>query len=306
MNANLFYKSYFWVRAIPIRLRKMFWLFRNLELKNILSAIQHLKLKKEHWVEFRNNQGKHCSTLALNFLDKYQGKHIKGDYYLWTIDNRKMYGTYIHLHRLLYEFCAGIFEVIYTCQIENKKILDIGSYVGESAIFFLEKKAQKVICYEPVPINFGALKLNVKKFGNKVEYFEKAMGKNSELGKIHSHAPMGELNFGPSGHENSQHVLTCEFLSLTDLLSKHDVDIVKMDCEGAEMYMIDTPTEVLQKVPYWIIETHGQQNYNNVSELMRKAGFSQKKILNMVPEIDVIHFAYGPQKEPTIYVPQLL
>lgn len=306
MRSNLFKKTYQWAKAIPIRLRKLFWLLRNLELKNIPSAVKHLKLKKEHWVEFKNNQGKHCSTLALNFLEKYQGKHVKDDYYLWTINNDKMYGTYIHLHRLLYEFSAGIFDIIYNCQIENKKILDIGSYVGESATFFLNKKAQKVICYEPVPINFGALKLNLKKFADKVEYHEIALGKDSAKGKICSNAPLGELCFGPSGDENSKYVLVCQFLSLADMLSKHKVDIVKMDCEGAEMYMADTPVETLKKVPYWIIETHGQQNYNIVNEQMSKAGFSKIKVINMVPDIDVVHFSYGRQTEPTIYVSQLL
>ncbi|QLH35417.1 MAG: hypothetical protein HWD61_04035 [Parachlamydiaceae bacterium] len=73
---GLLTKQRLWMKALPMRLRKCLWLLRNIELKNIPSAAKHFKLK-EHWVEFKNNQGKHCSTLALNFLDKYQGKHIK-------------------------------------------------------------------------------------------------------------------------------------------------------------------------------------------------------------------------------------
>lgn len=303
---NLLKHSYLWAKAIPIRIRKIMWAFRTLEFKNAFSALKHLKIKREHWVKFRNNQGTHCSTLALNFLDKYQGKHIKDDYYLWTINNHKMYGTYVHLHRLLYEFCAGIFDIIYDCEVKNKRILDIGSYIGESATFFLNKNAQKVICYEPVPINFGALKLNLKKYEDRVEYYEMAMGKESGMGKICSNAPLGELCFGPSGDESSQYILVCQFLSLSDMLSRHDVDIVKMDCEGAEMYMADTPIELLKKVPYWIIETHGKHNHELVSEQMQKAGFAKVKVLNMIPDIDVVHFAYGKHHEPTVYISQLL
>lgn len=306
MQTTLLKKVYLWLNALPMRFRKMAWLFRNLELKNIWSAVKHLKSQQEHSVEFKNDQGKHCSTLALNFLDKYQGKHIKEDYYLWTIGSHKMYGTYIHLHRLLYEFCAGIFDKIYDCPVENKKILDIGSYIGESATFFLERKAKKVVCFEPVPINIGALELNLKKYADKVEYYQVAMDKQSGTTKICSQAPQGELCFGSNGDENSKYILVCKSMSLSDILAKHDADIVKMDCEGAEMYVAETPTKVLQKVPYWIIETHGHQNYNNVSEHMKKAGFHQVKVLNMIPEIDVIHFSFGPQTQPTVYVPRLL
>ncbi|QLH35416.1 MAG: FkbM family methyltransferase [Parachlamydiaceae bacterium] len=72
------------------------------------------------------------------------------------------------------------------------------------------------------------------------------MGQETGIGKIYSEAPLGELCFGPSGNEKSQYVLDCHFKTLEDILLKHEIDIVKMDCEGAEMFMEETPLELLK------------------------------------------------------------
>ncbi len=287
--ANFFPLSRLFSRTKKVY-RKTSWLFRNLKLKDIIPAIKHYKAQKTYMAELKNNQGSFCITQSLRFIDHYQAKHISGEYYLWKANDEKIYANLLQFHRLLSEYLSGVIGQIYDYDFRDKTIIDIGSYVGESATFFLKRGAKKVICYEPVPQNLKAIALNLKKYKKQTEVFDMALGGENGFVELCSDVPLGELSFGGHGTEKSKYKLKCKAISLETILMNHQADIVKMDCEGAEHYITSTPIELIKQVPYWIIETHSQDIYDLVFSQMHKAGFSISKFFKMVPGIDVVHF----------------
>lgn len=46
--------------------------------------------------------------------------------------------------------------------VKNKVVIDVGAYIGDSAIYFVRRGARKVICFEPHPLLYRYLIENIK------------------------------------------------------------------------------------------------------------------------------------------------
>ncbi len=105
------------------------------------------------------------------------------------------------------------------------------------------------------------MKYNLKDHSNKVEIYHKAVGQHSGLLTINSTEQAGSLGFG---FKEGKHSITCEAESLSEIIKRHPVDIIKMDCEGAEKYIGQLTHQEIESIPFWIVETHSKDIYDTV------------------------------------------
>ncbi len=131
-------------------------------------------------------------------------------------------------------FCRGD----YIAPIDQTGIVvDIGSNIGISALYFLTRNAQaKVYCYEPDPKNIARFKENLRDFLERCELHCKAVA--DEGGRIQFGVePTGR--YGGIGVKTGSYI-TVDCANINDVLDKvlrenRTIDILKMDIEGQEI-----------------------------------------------------------------------
>lgn len=122
-----------------------------------------------------------------------------------------------------------------------KIILDIGSNIGLSGLYWLTKSNKSIVyCYEPSSRNFKRLKENLSIFKNRVFFYKKAISNRSY---------QSYLNLDESGVYSSLNKANtskfigkekCTVLSINKcierILKKHKrLDMIKIDNEGEEI-----------------------------------------------------------------------
>lgn len=136
----------------------------------------------------------------------------------------------------------------YTLQVSGQKVLDIGSHVGFSMLYFLQQGAASVLGFEPDPETFEVLKRNMQAWPNgsanqhaivgegladTITFYRK---KNYRNGTLHKPV-MGEFT-----------EFTVPAMSFRSVLELYHPTVLKIDCEGGE-YSYDfsnLPDEIKQ------------------------------------------------------------
>jgi len=134
-----------------------------------------------------------------------------------------------------------------------KVVLDIGSNIGTSTIYWLTRNSyNKVYCYEPSIENFKKLEKNLKIFESRCFLNNAAVSNYNGNGylNLEKTGTYSSLNENKKGHEyfdkekvNVVHINTC----LEKILKENNqIDILKIDNEGEELR---TVSSIDQK--YW-------------------------------------------------------
>lgn len=142
--------------------------------------------------------------------------------------------------------------------------VDIGGYLGSVSIgLLIDNPTLRVICVEPVPDNQDLIKRNASVNGvaDRLTLIEGAAGRSGEQvvieygftgseNELH-HAFVGNSTLAGSSAEHR--AVTYSALSLTDLVGDAPVDLLKIDCEGAEFTILDDPAvaQVARIVGEW-------------------------------------------------------
>ena len=130
-------------------------------------------------------------------------------------------------------------------------VLDVGAYVGDSAFYMVKQGARLVYAVEPVDEFYRALEVNIRL--NNLEDRVKAI-----------HARIGELaNWPPilTGSITS----TAPAVSLMGLAKLTKANILKMDCEGCEWWVLNNEPEAFLNFKVILVEVHG-----NVKQFIRR------------------------------------
>ena len=155
------------------------------------------------------------------------------------------------------------------------RIIDCGSYIGTSILYFKVNYPQAVIDgFEPDPSNYSLLKTNLENWNfpdTRVQ--NAAIWTNNEPIAFNSAGNMSsriETNVEPV----NKHTVNC--VRLKDLLSG-EIDFLKIDIEGAEYAVLKDCEEKLRQVSHLFVEYHG--NYeelfklNEILEILLRSGF---------------------------------
>lgn len=135
------------------------------------------------------------------------------------------------------------------------RVLDIGAHIGCFAGLAAERGAQ-VVAYEPAPHNYQALKHNVAGFS--VLCFQVAvLAEAGEATLTLANDSAGCTLYGGQS-PGAIRVRVTGFAEALFWTSPADVDLVKIDAEGAELDLVENvPADVWRRVRRLAIEFHG-------------------------------------------------
>jgi FkbM family methyltransferase len=164
--------------------------------------------------------------------------------------------------------------------IKGSTVLDVGANVGDTALYFVARGAQKVVAFEPHPELFGLAKKNIDaNVGDaRVELASYGVGKEDgeiECREDNDDGPTG--TFGLTGRQVGRKV-TLKIKSFSGVLDAYPkADVVKMDCEGAEYGAFESCTdEQLRRICVFAIEYHRGDTV--LVDRLRGAGFEVSRI----------------------------
>ncbi len=181
------------------------------------------------------------------------------------------------------EFEKGVYDSDYN----GKVVLDVGGFCGESAVFFASRGAKKVIIYEPVKAHHELIRKNVAVNAIQAELHEEGIGQQNGCLNIKYEAT--DLGFGLLS--KGKEILTIQIKSTQDVISQSKADIAKIDCEGAELSLVDVPQQVLRLIRIYIIETHTKAIQEAVTKKFLSSGFRQTRApVHLLGEISITYF----------------
>ena len=184
---------------------------------------------------------------------------IKGDYF-----SARYGGPSADLHVMIETYVDALYDGDYS----GMSVIDIGGYIGETAILFAQKGAKRIFCVEPAPDNLILLHQNVSQSSlqDRIVIIEAAvMSGDGRMGFYTDQAHYSAFH-AAEFHEIMRVYLSdavlidveaISFGRLLEYTGLEEVDLVKMDCEGAEYdILLNTPESVLRRVRRYIIEYH--------------------------------------------------
>ena len=178
-------------------------------------------------------------------------------------------------------------EGMYNANFKGKNVLDIGGFQGETAIYFSTQGASKVIVYEPVPGNCQLIKENL--FLNQIDNVDlQEAGVSDVNGSKTIHYDQFELDFGYKNAGLKE--LTFKVESIAEVLQKTKPDIAKIDCEGAEQYLVDVRNDVLRATNFYMIEAHQKWIRTALISKFTQAGFKLMKEKRVGKNVTVVYF----------------
>jgi FkbM family methyltransferase len=147
------------------------------------------------------------------------------------------------------------------------KVIDIGANIGAFTLCVLAARPRaQVAVYEPSPLALSALRANIAAncVQGRVAVHHGAVVGQLEPATVWLNQRAGDLcTSSILDLDETGRVSTCRIevpaISLTTILSSHhgDIDLLKMDVEGAEYSIIEaTPTGLLSKVRRMVVEYH--------------------------------------------------
>lgn len=123
----------------------------------------------------------------------------------------------------------------------GKRVLDVGADVGSTAAYFLSKGAVQVVAVEGNGDYFKLLEANARKDSRIVPIFM----------RVSSVAMIEQLIYASVP------------------------DVVKMDCEGCERFLVQVRDEMFSSVPEYLIEVHrDRQLLQEISQKMLHNGYT--------------------------------
>lgn len=152
-------------------------------------------------------------------------------------------------------------------EVEPKVILDIGGNIGVTALYYANRYPEATIySFEPVPSNYELLAKNTASFSN-IKTFPFGLGNSNETLTIYPSSD--EWNHGGfTLHQVKAKSVDGQVITVRNInevlkeLGIEEVDLIKIDTEGAEHDILTALDEGTLKKAQWIIgELHGQKDF---------------------------------------------
>lgn len=164
-------------------------------------------------------------------------------------------------------------DEIYSVDCKNKTVLDIGGYIGDSAVYFSAMGAAKVIIYEPVVAHHEFIKINMALNDVNAELHEEGIGENDGYTLVNYDI----INSGFGLTNKGAKKMLIKIKSIKRIIEESGASIAKLDCEGAESSLVNVPPEVLQTIDFYMIEIHTLEMKSILMNKFRASGFDVVK-----------------------------
>jgi len=194
------------------------------------------------------------------------------------------------IHWLIYQvFDCGEYESL---GIEGRVVVDVGAYVGDSAIYFALKGAKRVIAVEPHPGAYTEMLDNIKLNNLENTITPVNAGLASKPGKI-CIENVDVIITDVTYHRPGDCPITVPAITLSELISKFSIDpndtVFKMDCEGCEFSVILSDYEHVRLFRELILEYHPKHVNKPVDELLNVLGRDYKCDIRGDEDLGIMH-----------------
>lgn len=168
----------------------------------------------------------------------------------------------------------------YLPDIKGKTVLDIGGYIGDTAIYFSNLGASMVYVYEPHPVLYQILSKNIE-LNNLKNVMAINCGASSENSIIFEKED--NLYNGPTGafglklsREREGKMVEMKAVSFEEIIENiGEIDFMKMDCEGCEFQSLLSCDRLhLKKIKKMVVEYHDDPK--NLIKHLENSGFFVK------------------------------
>jgi FkbM family methyltransferase len=246
-------------------------LLKNLRDKNLTSCILSLRY-------FHDNIGTLMNINRLFHEFLVSDSICEAVRYGWRYDSRN--GFWIKNNVKFRHMRKSILEVFEwhhynTLDVKDKVVIDVGAFIGDSAIYFALRGASKVIAIEPHLGAYAEMLDNIRLNNLKNRIIAILTGLSSISGKICVHE--FDINAAWGTHYR---VGNCRSfipaITLGDIINKYNITdnaVLKMDCEGCEYdVVLNTKPEELKVFDQIIIEYHN--GYMELLNTLKSLGYN--------------------------------
>jgi len=154
-------------------------------------------------------------------------------------------------------------EDYFDVDVKDRDVVDVGAYVGDSSIYFIQRGAFRVIAVEPHPFSYGMLHYHVTE--NKllfplIGYIKPVnAGLASKPGRVCVDVPSDKV--AVTYFKLGDCSVTVPAITLGELINMFNIDpsdaVLKMDCEGCEFDVILNDYEHVRLFREVVLEYHG-------------------------------------------------
>jgi FkbM family methyltransferase len=163
----------------------------------------------------------------------------------------------------------------------NRIFLDIGANIGNHSLN-LQKYFKKIICFEPHPLIFCMLKLNLQYFDN-IQLLNYGLSNKKSSGvMLKKQLNMAGINANNIliNKKNIYYKIKLDKLDnilsdYTHLKNKNSIDLIKMDIEGSELRALEGMRKILKNnSAYIFLESNVKTfNYSGEIKLLKKLDY---------------------------------
>jgi len=154
--------------------------------------------------------------------------------------------------------------------VQNKSVLDIGAFIGDSSIYFILKGAKKIYAIEPHPDAYNEMLENIKLNNMEDKIIPINMGISYDNNYII--IPKGKINIEGSLFRPKGNGIKVPAGKLSNIIDKYNIDaqILKMDCEGCEYHIILKDYDTIKEFDEIGFEYHAYNTKIPVNKLLDK------------------------------------
>ena len=155
--------------------------------------------------------------------------------------------------------------------VQNKSVLDIGAFIGDSSIYFILKGAKKVYAIEPHPNAYKEMIENIKLNNMEDKIIPINMGISYDNNYIMIYTKDMTLVAGSFFNSNNNGIKVPAG-KLSNIIDKYNIDaqVLKMDCEGCEYDIILKDYDTIKEFDEIGFEYHAYNTKIPVSKLLEK------------------------------------
>jgi FkbM family methyltransferase len=209
---------------------------------------------------------------------------VAGKY--WFKDGMK----FRHMHWPILEvFDFGNYEGI---DVNGKVVIDVGAFVGDTAMYFILRGARRVIAVEPHPGAYAEMLDNVKLNNLERVIVPVNAGLASKPGKICIEDVSVEAT-SATYHGSGNCINAVPAVTLSELISRFNIDVgnavLKMDCEGCEFDIILNDYDHVRLFRELIFEYHPRFVNKSLDDLLNVLGRDYKCDIRGNEDLGIMH-----------------
>lgn len=190
-------------------------------------------------------------------------------------NNKKLYAPNLSTMEYLFDeiFVNGEY---YQPQIKGdiKIIYDCGANIGFATIFFkILYPEAKILCFEPNPKTFQSLERNIliNNFNN-VQLHQIALSKEEGMLDLFFTDDVSVTASIDASRSDFDQIVSVQTKKLSNFIVNYKPDLIKMDVEGAEHYIIEDliQTSTLGNASFYLLEYHNHGEIKLFSKFLEK------------------------------------